>query len=185
MPKLSVFNHISIDGYFCDRNNSMEWAHRDDPEMQEFAGASAQGAGPLIFGRKTYELMKSFWPTEAGRKDQAVVSEQMTKLPKFVFSRTMKNTDWENTTILKGDPVDEIPKLKKAEGPDLTILGSGSIVQQLAAAKLIDSYALMLNPILLGAGRTMFEGLPGKQMLKLVHSQPFKSGNILLTYEPA
>jgi dihydrofolate reductase len=182
MRKLSVFNHISIDGYFCDASNSMQWAHRDDPEMKEFAAQNSQGDGPLVFGRKTFEEMKAHWPTEAGRTTEPTVAAQMTRMPKFVFSRTMTSTDWANTTFLSGNPVTEMERLKAEDGPDLTILGSGSIVRQLAAAKLIDGYMLMLNPIVLGGGRTLFEGLADSQTFKLANAMPFKSGNVLLNY---
>jgi dihydrofolate reductase len=102
---------------------------------------------------------------------------------KYVFSHSLKSTDWSNTVILDGDPAQEMARLKK-EGDDkaLTILGSGSIVKQLTAANLIDDYQFMLCPVVLGAGRTLFDGLPGRPSLTLESSRTFKNGKVFLHY---
>src|SRR5262249_36867271 len=97
--------------------------------------------------------------------------------------RTLKKADWANTRLVKDDLLEEVRKLKKQSGKGLTILGSGSLVAQLAQAGLIDEYQLLLNPVILGMGRTMFEGLEGKPTLKLIKTQTFSNGNVLLCYE--
>jgi len=163
----------------------MSWAHKRDKEWNEFAGSNAGGDGALVFGRVTYEMMAAFWPTPAAMQQMPAVAEGMNKLPKYVFSRTLDKASWQNTTLLKGDPATEIRKLKKESGPGLAILGSGTIVSQLAAAGLIDEFQMAVNPIVLGKGRTLFESVKDKIGLKLEKSRAFGNGNVMLYYEPA
>jgi dihydrofolate reductase len=146
MPRVNMFNNISLDGYFVDANGDMSWAHagRDDPEMGEFTAANAQGGGALIFGRVTYELMKAFWPTPMAAQMMPEVAKGMNAARKYVFSRSLKSTDWANTVILDCDPAQEVARLKKGDDKGLTILGSGSIVKQLTAAGLIDDFQFMV-----------------------------------------
>ncbi|MEO6978330.1 MAG: dihydrofolate reductase family protein, partial [Mucilaginibacter sp.] len=102
---------------------------------------------------------------------------------KVVFSRKMDKATWNNTKLVKGDLVEEVKKMKEEEGPDMVIMGSGSIVAQLAAAGLIDTYMLVINPVAIGSGRTLFEGLPDMLSLKLKSSRTFGNGKTFLTYE--
>ena len=184
MRKLVVFNSVTIDGYFTDQNNDMSWAHaQDDPEWNAFAAENAKSGGELLFGRITYEMMASYWPTPAAAANAPEVAEGMNKLPKVVFSRTMDKADWENTRVMKGDLAAEVSKLKEETGDGLVILGSGSIVSQLTQAGLIDEYQLVLNPIVLGKGRTLFEGVKEKLRLTLTETRSFKNGNVLLSYK--
>ena len=184
MPKLVVFNQVSLDGYFTDANGDMSWAHKEDPEWQAFAASNASGGGALLFGRVTYEMMASYWPTPAALERSRVVAEGMNSMPKVVFSRTLKQATWQNTTLVKGDPAAAVRKMKNTSGPDMAILGSGSIVSQLAQAGLIDEFLIVVNPIVLGAGRTLFEGVKKKLHLKLTKTRAFGNGNVLLCYEP-
>jgi dihydrofolate reductase len=187
MRKLIAFNHVSLDGYFVDGDGEMRWAHatHQDAEWDAFVSGNASGGGTLVFGRITYELMASFWPTPFAIESMPVVAEGMNSLPKVVFSRTLDQASWNNTTLMKGDPSVEMRKLKQAPGQDLVILGSGSIVSQLAQEGLIDEYQIVVNPIALGAGRTLFDGVKEKLPLKLTKSRAFGNGNVLLVYEPA
>ena len=187
MLKLAVFNHVSLDGYFVDVKGSMSWAKSDtkDAEWNAFVAENAKGDGPLLFGRVTYELMASFWPTPMADQHDPVVAERMNKLPKVVFSKTLDKASWSNTRLVKGDLVAEIRKMKKEPGEDMVILGSGSIVSQLAQEGLIDAYQVVVNPIVLGKGRTMFDGVKEKLNLKLTKTRAFGNGNVFLCYEPA
>jgi dihydrofolate reductase len=108
----------------------------------------------------------------------------MNNLPKVVFSRTLDKASWNNTTLLKGELAAEMRRLKQAPGEGLVILGSGSLGAQLAQASLIDEYQLVVNPVLLGKGRTMFDGIQEKLSLKLTKTRAFGNGNVLLCYEP-
>ena len=184
MGRLIAFEQVSLDGYFVDANGDMSWAHKQDPEWNEFASSNASGGGALLFGRVTYELMASFWPTPAAMEMLPAVALGMNNLQKFVCSRTLEKVSWKNTTLLKGDLAEEVRKLKEAPGPGMAILGSGSLVAQLAQARLIDEFQMVVNPIVLGKGRTLFEGVPEKIPLKLAKTRAFGNGNVVLTYEP-
>jgi len=183
MRKLSVFNLVTLDGYFTGPNGDISW-HMVDDEFQELANRASNSGNTLLFGRVTYQMMASFWPTAEALKMDPVVAKGMNASPKIVFSRKLKSVDWENTRLVKGDLATEVKKLKRGRGKDLTILGSGSIVSQLADAGLIDEYQILLNPVALGQGRSMFEGLSKNLILKLISSRTFKNGNVLLTYAP-
>jgi len=184
MRKLVVFNHVTLDGYFVDMNGDMSWAHKNDAEWKTFAEGNAKGDGPLLFGRITYELMASYWPTPLASKNDPVLAERMNNLPKVVFSRTLDKASWNNTKLVKGDMAAEIRKMKKEPGEGMAILGSGSIVSQLAQEGLIDEYQIVVNPIVLGKGRTMFDGIKKKLTLKLTTTRAFGNGNVFLCYEP-
>jgi len=186
MRRLVVFNNVSLDGYFVDANGDMGWAHRgdQDAEWNAFVSGNARGGGELLFGRKTYDLMASFWPTPMAARMNPIVAERMNKMPKVVFSRTLDKATWSNTKLVKGDIAAEVRKMKNAPGNGMTIMGSGSIVSQLAQAGLVDEYQFVLNPIVLGRGRTMFEGLEKKLPMKLTKSRTFGNGNVVLCYEP-
>jgi dihydrofolate reductase len=186
MRKLVVFNQVSIDGYFADANGDMSFAHNDnqDAEWDAFVAGNASGGGMLLFGRITYELMASFWPTPFAAENMPVVAERMNNLPKVVFSRTLDKASWHNTKLVKDDMIVEIRKMKKDPGEEMAILGSGSIVSQLAQHGLIDEYQIVVIPVALGKGRTMFDGMKEKLPLKLTRTRTFGNGNVLLCYEP-
>lgn len=185
MRRLIVFNSISLDGYFTDANNDMSWAHKNDPEWNEFTSENAKGGGTLLFGRVTYEMMVSFWPTEEAKKLMPEVADGMNNMEKVVFSRTMDKPEWNNTRLVKSGLIEEVQRMKNESGDGLVILGSGSIVSQLSEHRLIDEYQIALNPIVLGKGRTMFEGMTEKLNLKRTNARTFQNGNVVLTYEPA
>jgi dihydrofolate reductase len=187
MRRLIVFNHVSLDGYFTDAQSDMSFARNDvpDAEWDAFVAGNASGGGMLVFGRITYELMASFWPTPLAAENMPVVAQQMNALPKIVFSRTLDKVSWNNTKLVKGDPAEEIRRLKQEPGADMVIFGSGSIVSQLAQAGLIDEYQIVVDPVALGQGRTMFEGIKDKLTLRLIRTRTFGNGNVLLCYVPA
>jgi dihydrofolate reductase len=184
MRKLVVFNMVSLDGFFVDRKGDMSWAHKNDAEWNAFVNENASGNGVLVFGRITYELMASYWPTPMALQNSPVVAKGMNDMPKIVFSRTLVNASWSNTKLVKGDLAAEMRKMKKQPGPDMVILGSGSIVSQLAQQNLIDEYQIALSPIVLGNGRTMFEGVKEKLNLKLTKSRTFGNGTVFACYQP-
>ena len=184
MRKVIAFEQVSLDGYFVDAKGDMSWAHKQDPEWDAFVGGNASSGGALLFGRVTYEMMASFWPTPAALQRSRVVAEGMNDAPKVVFSRTLEKASWNNTKLAKGDLAAEVRRMKRESGPDMAILGSGSIVSQLAQAGSIDEYQIVICPIVLGKGRTLFEGVPVKLPLKLTKTRAFGNGNVVLCYEP-
>jgi dihydrofolate reductase len=186
MRRLVVFNSVSLDGYFTDANADMNFAHNTHPdaEWDTFVSSNARGGGILLFGRITYELMASFWPTPSAAAIMPVVAERMNNLPKVVFSRTLDKALWKNTKLVKDDMIGEIQKMKRESGEGMAIMGSGSIVSQLAERGLIDEYQIVVIPVALGKGRTMFEGIKVKLPLKLTKTRTFENGNVFLCYEP-
>jgi dihydrofolate reductase len=184
MAKLIVFNSISVDGYFVDHAGDMSWAHNNSAEFDAFVEENAQGGGVLIFGRKTYDLMVSFWPTPMAAQYYPVVAERMNAIPKVVISRTMQKPSWNNTTLLRGEIATELRTMKQESKSDLVILGSGSIVSQLTPKGLIDEYQVVIIPVVLGEGRTMFDGAPERMKLRLINSRTFDNGNTFLCYQP-
>jgi dihydrofolate reductase len=186
MRKLVVFNSVTLDGYFSGPGGDISWAHKgsEDAEWNAFVAENAGSGGQLLFGRITYELMASYWPTSEAMKSYPDVAKGMNELPKVVFSRTLDKVSWNNTRLVKGNLAEEVRAMKKEPGEDMTILGSGSIVSQLAQEGLIDEYQLIVNPVVLGKGRTMFDGIKAKLALQLTRTRTFANGNILLCYVP-
>lgn len=186
MRKLVVFNQVSVDGYFTDERGDMSWAKEGaDDEFNRFTSQRAGGGGVLIFGRVTYDLMAGFWPTPAAARALPTVAERMNRLPKVVFSRTMTAATWTNTTLVNDDMVEHIRRMKAEPGESMAILGSGSVVAQLAGTGLVDEYEFILNPLALGSGRTIFEGVRNRLRLKLTRSRVFKNGKVFLSYVPS
>lgn len=186
MPRLLAFENLSIDGYFADANGDVNWAHaaQADPEFAAFVSGNAQGGGMLLFGRRTYDIMVSFWPTPAATQSMPDVAEGMNRMPKVVFSRTLTSSPWNNTSVVNEDIIEAVRNLKAGTGPDMCILGSGTIVSQLAGAGLIDEIQLVVNPIVLGAGKPLFTGLASQLNMTLTTSRTFKNGNVLHCYAP-
>ncbi len=186
MQRLVAFNNVTLDGYFAGVNGDISWANKDtqDAEFKAFVADNASGGGLLVFGRITYELMASYWPTPFAIKNDPIVAERMNSLPKAVFSRTLDKASWNNTRLVKGGLATEIRKMKQAPGKGLAILGSGSIVSQLAQEGLIDEFQIVVNPVVLGRGTTMFDGIKEKLALKLTKTRAFGNGNVLLCYAP-
>ncbi len=183
MRLLNVFDFLSLNGFYKGPNGDISW-NRHSEEEAEFSREGASSGSTLLFGRVTYEMMASFWPTAAAQKMDPVVANGMNATEKIVFSRTMKNATWSNTRIVSGDIVAEVRKMKEGPGKGMTILGSGSIVTQFAAAGLIDQFQFMIYPVAIGAGTSVFSGIPAPLKLKLTASRVFKSGAVLLTYVP-
>lgn len=180
MRKLLVFESISVDGYFADAQGELGWAHAatHDPQLDAWVEANASMGGELLFGRKTYQMMEAFWPTAAAAQQMPVVAQGMNAARKHVASRTLQPT-WNNTQLLEGELIASIRSLKSSDGPGLTVLGSGSIVVQLADAGLVDEYQLLIVPVALGAGRTIFNT---SCKLRLLCQRAFRCGNIAVTY---
>ena len=170
---------------FVDATGDMSWAHGHDPEFQAFTQENASGQAAMLFGRITYEMMASFWPTPAAAEMMPDVAAQMNALPKIIFSRTMKSAGWRNSRIVSADLVGELSRLKAGKGPDMTILGSGSIVAQVATAGLLDELQVMLVPVALGAGKRLFDGIPRSLAWRRDNSRQFSNGNVFISYKPA
>lgn len=183
MRKIIFFNLISLDGYFEGPNRDINW-HMVDEEFNQFAEEQTAEFGALLFGRVTYELMASYWPTDAAKKDDPVIAKIMNDLPKLVFSNTLQKVDWENTRLVKTNFVEEVTKLKDQPGKDIAIFGSSDLAVSFLEHGLIDEFRIMVNPIILGGGKLLLQGVTKMLTLKLVKTRVFKTGNILLYYQP-
>lgn len=182
MGKLIAYNFTTLNGYFKGPDDDISW-HRHDEEESGFASDNLEAKATLLFGRVTYEMMAGFWPTPMAIESMPEVARGMNEAEKIVFSTTLESADWENTTLVKDDLVEAVRKLKAIPGKVMTILGSGSIIAQLAEARLIDEYQFMIDPVAIGEGTPSFLGMTHKLDLKLIDHRVFKSGVVLLSYE--
>ena len=184
-----MLNRVSIDGFFASLNQQtwgMDWFVHDaevDKAAHELGGPSATPL--LLLGGTTYRGFERSWVPRLkdpnAPKEMKAVAEELTKMTKLVFSKTLKEVTWENTRLFNGNLIEEVRKLNQEEGADIMIMGSGTIIQQLANEGLIDEYIFIVTPVIAGEGKPLFKDV--KQFgLKLISTKSFNSGNILLRY---
>jgi dihydrofolate reductase len=183
MRKFFLFMMVSVDGYFEGPDHDISW-HNVDSEFSEFVHGQDQTIGTLVFGHRTYDLMASFWPNPQGMAADAETARFMNATPKIVASKRPFTADWENTTIASGSGtiVGEVKKLKEQDGKDIAIFGSNMLCVSLMEAGLVDEFRIMVNPVALGRGTSLFAGLSKKTNFKLSKTREFKSGNVLFTF---
>jgi dihydrofolate reductase len=186
MGKLSVFNFITLNGFYKGPSEDISWHHHgsEGSEENEYGKEGVQQDNIILFGRVTYEMMKSYWPTPMAKEQNPVMAEGMNKATKIVFSKKLKKADWENTQVINENMVSYVKKLKQTATKDIIILGSGCITSQLTDAGLIDEYQFMIDPVAIGSGTAIFNGIKDQLDLELISSRAFKSGVLLLTYKP-
>lgn len=177
MGKLIVQEMITLDGFFAGPEGEIDW-HRVDEEYNEYAAQFLHSVDALLFGRITYRLMESYWPTASGE-----IADHMNSLNKIVVSKTMQSAEWSNTRLIGDDAAEEIARLKRQPGKDIAIFGSGSLVSFLMNARLIDEWHLIVVPVVLGKGKPLFAGVSERMGLKLVRTCTMRSGNVRLYYE--
>jgi len=185
MAHISTFLQVSIDGYFAGPAGEIDWfKNSPDPEFQAFSLERASGHSTLLFGRTTYEMMASAWPSDQAHEDQPGMAGVMAGRPKIVFSKSMQSFEegprWRNVELRREIDADV---LRRDDG-SYTTLGSGSIVQQLTRLGLVDEYSFVVNPVILGAGKSAFSAVPREQ-LELTDARSFKNGVAWLTYTHA
>lgn len=185
MRKLSVFNFISLDGCFEGAlSGDIGW-HSHDTESSGYAADMLAKNNTLLFGRVTYDMMAGYWSSEEAKRNDPEVADGMNRAEKIVFSRGMQSAAWSNTTVLNEDIVDQVRRMKRSEGNDMTILGSGSIVTQFARQDLVDEYQIMIDPVVVGNGRKIFEGIEKTIRLQLTGTKVFRNGSVILSYRRA
>jgi dihydrofolate reductase len=180
MPNVIAWEMSSLDGYFEGTEPwSLDWHETVwGEELEKFSLEQLDAAGALLFGRKTYEGMASYWSAETG-----AIADLMNALPKVAFSRTLTSADWNNTRLVYGDAEAEVAALKAQPGKDLFIFGSAELAGSLTRAGLIDEYRVCIAPILLGRGNPLWkESAPVK--LDLLEARPLATGGVLLRYRP-
>lgn len=173
----------SLDGFFEGPNHEIDW-HNVDEEFNEFAIKQLNEIDTLLFGRVTYQLMANYWPTTSAKEDDPIVSELMNKLPKIVFSKTLSTVDWNNTKLVKDNIKEVVTDLKLQSKKDIAIFGSSNLSVTLLELKLIDEIRIIVNPVILGDGKSLFNGIKNKLNFELLKTKVFNSGNILLYYKP-
>jgi dihydrofolate reductase len=186
MRKVVAFVHLSLDGFAAGPNGELDWISYDD-ELEKYAEGVVASVGAAMYGRVTYQMMESYWPAmltdTSASKHEREHARWLEDIPKVVFSRTLKKTDWNNARLIKANLVEEVAKLKKKPGKDLVIFGSPGLTQALLKLDLVDEYRLTVNPVVLGKGMPLFKGIKDSINLKLLETRTFKSGVLGLHYE--
>ena len=183
MKKVILFNMVSLDGFFEGPDRDITW-HTVDDEFNDFAIDQLQSVDGILFGRVTYELMASYWPTPAARADDPVVTDLMNDCAKIVFSKTLDEVHWDKTRLIKNNFLDEVLALKQQPGKDLIIFGSASLAASFFSHGLIDEIRVIVSPLILANGTPLFKGVHDRINLQHLGTRTFQNGNVLLTYQP-
>ncbi len=188
MRKVIVTEFVTLDGVMEDPGGAEKTAHggwssrfwSDDAGKYKLDEVLASGA--LLLGRVTYQGFAAAWPSMT---DETGFADRMNGLPKFVVSTTLKEAEWNNSTVIQGNVAEEVARLKEQPGQDILVYGSGRLVRSLSQYGLVDEYRLMVHPVVLGSGRRLFGDGADPSVLRLAEAKTFSSGIVLLTYQPA
>ena len=181
MRKLIAAINMTLDG-FCDHSAGIA-----DDELHQHYNELLSTADTILWGRTTYQLMESYWPTivknPTGNKPEDEFAVLVDNISKIVYSRTLKNVVWKNTKLKSEVMKEEILELKQQPGKNI-LAGSPSLIAALSQLNLIDEYQLCVQPIILGRGLPLFKNIMDRMNLKLLKTKPFGSGAVTLYYEP-
>jgi dihydrofolate reductase len=181
MRKLIAAINMTLDG-FCDHTAGIA-----DEELHQHYSELLSNADAIIYGRITYQLMESYWPSvvknPTGNKPMDEFAVIIQNIPKIVFSHTLNNVDWKNVKLAKGGVKEEVLELKQQPGKDI-LVGSPSLIITLMKLNLIDEYQLCVHPVIVGRGLPLFKNINDRTILKLLKTKTFSSGSITLYYEP-
>ncbi len=181
MRKIIAAINMTLDG-FCDHTAGIA-----DDELHEHYNEMLRSAGALLYGRITYQLMESYWPSvvknPTGNKPEDDFAVLIDNIPKIVFSRTLRDINWKNTILKREVIKEEISELKYQAGKDI-FAGSPGLIAAFTQLDLIDEYRLCVHPVILGNGLTLFKNLKDRVNLKLLKTKTFGSGAVVLYYEP-
>jgi dihydrofolate reductase len=185
MRKIILLMHISLDGFTAGPNGEMDWIAFDD-DLVEYVAAVTDTADTAVYGRVTYQMMESYWPTAAEQPGATQHDRDHARwynaAHKLVFSRTLE-TGGKNSALLKEVTAEEIGHLKQQSGKNLILIGSPSLAQRFIQLGLIDDYWLNVNPVVLGSGIPLFPDLTEPMPLKLVEARMFRAGVVGLHYQ--
>lgn len=173
---------LSLDGYIEAPGHDLSW-HNVDAEFNDFAVQQLNDFDSLMFGRRTYEMMAEFWPSDIAKKTDPIVAGIMNNMPKVVLSHSLDSADWENANLIKGDLSGEVKRLKEASSRGILVLGSSNLAVSLIENNLLDELRVIINPVLIGNGTRLFDGLKSQPKLKLLGERTFNSGNVLIRYK--
>lgn len=188
MRKVIVTMWVSLDGFISGPNDDMSWVRVEDA-MGKYEDDTVSAADTLLLGRVTYQSFAGAWPyvldNPAASEGEKIYARKLNSMRKVVFSHTLETVEWHNSTLRREISPDDIVALKQERGENIVIYGSASIIQALAARRLIDEYELLVHPIVLGGGKRLFREGSDRTDLRLVGTKTFDSGVVLLTYQPA
>ena len=180
MRKIVATEYLTLDGVMEAPN---EWSFQFwSAEAAQFKFEELFASDALLLGRVTYQGFAAAWPTVT---DEAGFANRMNGLPKFVVSTTLDTAEWNNSTLIKDNVVEEIARLKEQPGQDILLAGSADLVHTLMQHDLIDEYRLMIHPVVVGHGKRLFREGSANKVLRLVGTQTLPSGIVILTYHPA
>jgi dihydrofolate reductase len=189
MGKIVVTEFVSLDGVVEDPGGAENFKHGGwsfefsrGEEGDKFKLDETMSSAALLLGRKTYEGFAAAWPS---RSDEAGFADKFNSMPKYVVSSTLENPEWNNSTVLNGDVVEEVKKLRGQVDGDIVVHGSAQLVQTLLENDLVDELRLMVFPVVLGSGKRLWGELDDKKGLRLASSQTVGDGVSILIYEPA
>ena len=180
MRKIFLFMNVSLDGYFEGPGHDISSFHND---FEAFSADGSADVDTLLFGHRTYDMMK-FWSTPQGQELQPEIAQFMNEKHKVVASHTTFDPGWQNVTVICDDVVGAVKQLKAQPGKTIAMFGSNTLCVSLMEEGLIDEFQIMVNPVALGDGTSLFAGLSKQVPLTLTDSRAFKSGAVLLTYAP-
>jgi dihydrofolate reductase len=181
MRRVGAWELVSLDGVM-ERPEHWAFSYSND-EMGEASASGMARSDALLLGRITYEHMAAYWPHQPGGTPMV---DYINSVPKFVLSATLEEPlEWNNSTVIGGNAAEEVAKLKRRPGKDITVLGSGTLIRSLLRDELLDELRLMVHPVILGGGKRLFEDEEDRKTLKLVDSHTFATGVVYLTYRPA
>ena len=186
MRKIISFMHISLDGFVAGPNGELDWVEVDE-EIFNYVGKRISQGDTALYGRVTFEMMESYWPTAADKptatRHDIEHSKWYRNVHKVVLSKTMKDEGLTNTTIISDNLSDSINEIKRKDGSqDILLFGSPTATHSLIQQHLIDGYWLFVNPIILGQGIPLFTGMKNKTKLKLLTTWQFTSGVTEMNY---
>lgn len=182
MRKIIAAEFITINGVM-DAVEQWHFPYVNEEMVAEQAAVMAE-TDTMLLGRRTYEIFAASWPSRTSG-DFGPLTDFMNNTPKVVVSKTLKTVDWQNSTLLKGEPAEGLTNLKKKEGKTIFVPGSATLVKFLLKESLLDELRLLVDPILVGKGMRLFESEDGNVPLKLANSSTFGNGVLSLTYVPA
>jgi dihydrofolate reductase len=186
MRRLVLFMHVSVDGFVAGPNGEMDWIHVDE-DMFEYAGQQTDEADTALYGRVTYQMMDSYWPTAADQPNATKHDIQHSKwynnVDKIVLSRTMQEGSSNKVMLVHDNLQNEIVKRKQQDGKNIVIFGSPSVAHLMMHHNLIDDYWLFVNPVILGKGIPLFKDVQERLKFKLIWNKVFSSKAVGLHYE--
>jgi dihydrofolate reductase len=183
MRKLVVTENITVDGVIDASEGWFAPAGDEEVDQSDLNAAlreQAQAADALLLGRVTFEEFRGYWPLQSD--DETGVTEYLNNVSKYVVSSTMKDPEWERSTVLSGHLEQNVRELKGVSGKDIVVTGSITLVHELIPMGVVDEYRLFVYPVVLGRGARLFEDATSVPKLKLVDSRAFRSGVVLTSY---